>query len=802
MDICEALLAALDGSAVLFLGSGFSYGATTVRGDVKGVPELVSHLATITGLSTDDGLSYLTDSFVEQKGTDALLVLLREEFTAVSADLSQILLGRIPWKRVYTTNYDDVFEHAAKQSAIAYNSITLSDRPSAVPKSRQDSPLIIHINGYVGKLTRDSALTEIKLTDLSYHYDIATSPWLDLFRQDTESARAIFYVGYSHRDLDISRILVKNDSLQAKSFVFLGKTPSAVTLRHAARFGTTVSEDTAALADRVREAEQQYTPNQQYPLAYCIERFAPPKLIKSLQDADVFDLLMFGDLDQAFLWDSLHGGKQYAIQRTLSPNMVAHASTGSQIVVVHSMLGNGKTVSLELLKSILHDSGVHCFSVLKHGDSLEEEIDFALRADGQIAFFADDYGNWSDFLRTIAPQISRRIAIIVAARTLVHDIQIDLLENLFPEATITEFEIDKLDQAELSAISAFFDTYGIWGGKADLSETRKLTYLSNSEHNEWHAILLDFLSSDQIIKRLDELFRETKPGSVYYQPIVDLLILAAIQFKPSVNELVTLSGPIVLDLGFKKNPLVQQFVDFDRGETRLRSALAAKFILQRVANPNSIVASLTSLMQRLDSRRSISRSFAMLTTTLMRFATISSILPENQSGQASMQFYEKIKTLHACARWPLFWLQYAMAAIAANQLERAGKYFETAYALARKINWNSYQIDNHFARYLLLRAAASGDKNAALDDFREASKIIAREISENQRLHYPYRVAAEIGNVFTKYRDVFTTAQRHEIISFAKFLLSALERLPEFRKTQRYASDCYSAMQRIVASTS
>ncbi len=47
-----------------------------------------------------------------------------------------------------------------------------------------------------------------------------------------------------------------------------------------------------------------------------------------------------------------------------------------------------------------------------------------------------------------------------------------------------------------------------------------------------------------------------------------------------------------------------------------------------------------------------------------------------------MRVYEEIKGLSHCSRYPLFWLQYAIAALVTKDFQRSKAYFDTAYSLA------------------------------------------------------------------------------------------------------------------------
>jgi hypothetical protein len=129
--------------------------------------------------------------------------------------------------------------------------VTLSDNIKDVPK---DTVLCVHLNGFVGRLTRSSLWSEIKLTDTSYlTATVATSPWATFFRQDLELAPAVFFVGYSLAAIDVRRILFESPKLKEKCFFALGISPDAATVHRASRFGSVLKVDTQKLGADLTE---------------------------------------------------------------------------------------------------------------------------------------------------------------------------------------------------------------------------------------------------------------------------------------------------------------------------------------------------------------------------------------------------------------------------------------------------------------------------------------------------------------------------------------------------------------------
>jgi hypothetical protein len=166
-----------------------------------------------------------------------------------------------------------------------------------------------------------------------------------------------------------------------------------------------------------------------------------------------------------------------------------------------------------------------------------------------------------------------------------------------------------------------------------------------------------------------------------------------------------------------------------------------------------------------------------------------------------IRYYESIKNLGGCKRNPLFWLQYAIACLFFSDLERAETYFDTAYSFARDRNYDTYQIDNHYARFLLIKSITKGEAATSMSAFREVRRIVNQQI-QRERLHYPYRVAAGYKDFWDKFGAGLTQEERKEVERAAAFVAERIQRLPERYQAQRYVSECRQSMQYVVEQAS
>ncbi len=191
---------------------------------------------------------------INKFGSAKLYDLLVGELTDGKTDRRLSDLFKLPWRRIYTTNYDNAIENARKSTRGAH-SYTLDTQARTVPDGA-----VVHLNGFIESVTPQSIGAGLRLTDLSY----ATSSfeknreWSQFFRNDLRVSRAILFVGYSLADLDIARILIAESALKEKTAFFVAPDSDEVEVASLEPYGTVHLGGIDELFQRVDEGRKAY----------------------------------------------------------------------------------------------------------------------------------------------------------------------------------------------------------------------------------------------------------------------------------------------------------------------------------------------------------------------------------------------------------------------------------------------------------------------------------------------------------------------------------------------------------------
>ena len=108
--------AILEGSAILFVGAGLSFLSKNKNGTTLPNGELLKQLHTETGTKKVFPLEKISSFYVKKFGSARLYEYLLNALTVHSMSKELVDFYKLPWRRIYTTNYDNAIEFARHSS--------------------------------------------------------------------------------------------------------------------------------------------------------------------------------------------------------------------------------------------------------------------------------------------------------------------------------------------------------------------------------------------------------------------------------------------------------------------------------------------------------------------------------------------------------------------------------------------------------------------------------------------------------------------------------------------------------------
>lgn len=338
------------GTSILFLGAGFSAEATNANDEnIKDVSALITYLLGKVDIVSSDGydLDTAAEEFQKIHGDEATVIALHSNFRTKAYTDDQATIVTQPWRRIYTTNYDDVIETICSDNR---KSITTLGMKDPVSQPMPGTTQLLHIYGNIGKASAQEFAATFLLTERQRdNSPFLKSPWMRAFHDDVLAASSLVFVGFSLTDIDIRRLLglMPPEVLQKIHFVNHPSTKQPI-LTRLGKFGTPHPIGLSALAAHLG-TKRPGAPVRTYmalPVAMQ-EMFFTPKVTASISATDIERLFISGapDLNKLSQADISAEPGAYTISRSRNAyTRAGNNASGSMPILVNSEIGNGKTI--------------------------------------------------------------------------------------------------------------------------------------------------------------------------------------------------------------------------------------------------------------------------------------------------------------------------------------------------------------------------------------------------------------------------------------------------------------------------
>lgn len=625
----------------------------------------------------------------------------------------------------------------------------------------------------IGKLN-----SEFKLTNKSYlTEEFRKSDWLSLFRTDLLTAKVIFFVGYSMQyDLDIQRLVSSLDNIQEKTFFIMRDGESTINQFLVKKYGNVHPIGTEQFALKIEDVKHTYTPSPikltKYLCFICHPNIQEPKEIK---DSDVFNFLTQGEFDSTNIYYSTISpiDYKYCIHRTKLSKVCDTINAGTKNYLVHASLGNGKSVFVDALSSLLTAQGYKVYRYYRYMATFASELETICKEHDKTVLIFEDYSSCIENLK-IFQQLRTDQILILSERSFVNEANYDTVCSMFGEFSCIDINI--LDDEEVQALANLLTEYGFWTIMRNSSKNS--SFIIEQCHRNLRNVILQLLNAPDIISRFKTIIDSVRSKNGYYESIIFLLIASVSQIRLGIEDLAeAIDIDQINSPRFKSDPIVREFVDFDSNRIKSKSSLLSQSLLSQIFNTDIVVDTMIKVMQNLNNYGS-NKVAKDVMRRLMTFTNVQSILNADDPSHKYnlLRYYESIKSMKSCRCNPHFWLQYAIVMLSERDYSRAKCYFDAAYKYGNNINdFDTYQIDNHYARYILSNELQSGIATTCMEAFKHAHAILMDTKHKLEVRFYPYKVARLYYPFYEKFFKSMRDYEKKEFLMSCQAMLSRLE---------------------------
>lgn len=764
------------GRSILVIGAGFSSSATNIND--KKMPtsgQLSDILSKEIGEELGSELEDISSLYIEEKGRGNLVKILKNNFTSKTTTTAQKLIANAPWKRVYTTNYDNVFERSCN-----YYSPDIITRTSS-PKSCQNSRACIHLNGFIENIDEDNFDSEIMLTNEHYlTNELDKSPWAQFIRADFHSSMNIFFVGYSLYDFDITKILYQSNIKNKIFFIQPENLPRSKSLKferygHLSKIG--IEDFSTLIADRKKDKN----PDLDHGFLSNFREITFEDLSPEEPRIELMKpLLSKGHINiNAILWDISQNSSMY---RVLRPQMERSSpefldKEDSTTFFITGNIGSGKKLYIEELTLRYFQHGYKCFKFDGLSEDISEDIEYLnYRSErDQVLVVFPDYYNHENLIKAIRSGVPKCILVTSSS---VAALELSRTKPFDGLTVFTPINLEKLSPEEIDLWDKLLERNALWGEKAGNSSNSRKNFIKKSCKSQLRDLLLYLFDQEQIKSEIRTLFQSAmKEGKNSTSQMTKFLAISASNYDPSLSEVQEILGIDFAKLiSNGKSRWVHELFSMNDGRRSITSAIFAQYLIREFVSDTEIIEELSDLAVNLDRISKNNRNFSKIRYFPLRYSFIERLFSPESKREKLVNYYEKLRQLNLGIRQPQFWLQYAIARMSFFDYDSAEDYFNTAYLQSkRRIDYDTYQIDNHYARFLIESSIYENVWNNSWDKFDKAHKIITKQMKSQEKGHYPYRVA----NLYIEFIEAFEKCYSN---SQLETFLNFLEEIEEFNQ--------------------
>ena len=798
-ELCETLDDVFSGAAVLFIGAGFSMGANDSFGrQVLSTDDLANEIRKLAGISASEGanlgdLAEYCES--EQSLRSELVNLLSERLTGCSPQHLQVCLLELPWRSIFTTNFDDVAEQALKNKEIQIitpNSMSDGILPKKTP--------LYYLHGRALDVSEGHVDPKFVLSETNY---------IDLSKDNTELysalenevavARRIVFIGYSIRDTEIAGRLFRIDGFSQRSTIITGMDQSRLMKNRLRKFGD-VFEIGAEGFQRISESYLSNSSNfanstTSSNLGFVLRR-EPCKPIESVGAKHVEILLLSGRFEmEAYLAHSADNRAEnpYCVTRTDKISKIFDPKAKSNRFVVTSDLGNGKTT---FCHQVISEGLTRGYDVVQIENCLQEqfdELDKLLSDDKKRVYIIDDYPRYQKFANYIGKRLPGNCILVVTIRRDLDEVghaQISTYLN----GTTREIDLNKLDPSELADWDKLLERWGFWGERIKFESAERIDFIRKVCGSENRSILVSIFRSSTIAERIKQTvhhFVARNPNEK--RAFIAVLINAMCQNHVDWSQIVRW---LSIDENCFKQSVLESPVATLTGRARhwyeFSSATLADFILNNFEFDVELVVSVyTDIVKNTATssadRRSGPNSVENL-KELMKFRFLTRLFASNNNSEKIISaVYHRLSKVKKIREHDQFYLQYAMARMDVGDLPAAERYLNTAIGLVEKKGGGYGLRQIHDQRIRLIFRKYSLPQNVlnnaqvytAVEDLKSALK------ANNEFVIYPLRSAQHISDFLDVRIDEIDDTLRTTIESVIDQMLEIVKNTTRLERSQK-----------------
>ncbi len=399
----------------------------------------------------------------------------------------------------------------------------------------------------------------------------------------------------------------------------------------------------------------------------------------------------------------------------------------ARCLLVHSRLGNGKTIFMYILAHALSRQGYRCFWLHNDAPFLQRDVEI-LKTFNKSAIFFDSYDAAIVFIEQLS-EMPSDTKFVVAIRTSVQEVRLHEILSRLP-SRLERIDLNGIQRDDIQAFRELFDATGL-GGKDAESTLRK--------SRDFRDVVLGLYENTIIKKKIDREFSPLLEDREFRSVFVVSHLLKWIGHDVDVAFARSVTHSDAYAAIAKHQEISGDIFSLTDDSIGVRSAVFSEYLIQNHLSTWDIMECVYSIIVEAVKRKR-SRGYQAILSSLMRVSLLRRALRGDADRVAAMKaLFERLRRDVDVNREPLFWLQYSILMTEDEELGTAERFIRTAYERASENpGFHTFQIDTYALKLFLLieEKERDGDRVKRFDEIVNKVERV-REIfgEESRRLH-------------------------------------------------------------------
>ena len=401
-----------------------------------------------------------------------------------------------------------------------------------------------------------------------------------------------------------------------------------------------------------------------------------------------------------------------------------------ECLLIHSRIGNGKTIFLHILSYVLSQRGYRCVWVRPNALLLPEDLEILGSMNNVVVFF-DSYSVAVDFIRELQGVGCSKF--VVAVRTAVQEVRLHEIQSALPDS-FGRVSLNGLTGQERKHFSVLLDKSGV--------RARELERVIDSAR-DFRDVVVSLYGHTEIKKKISEEFGPLLEDTDFKTVFAVIHILTWIGEDVEAGFVRSVTNKDSYAALAKYRATTGDVFSLDDDNISVRSPLFAEYLIQHHLTTEDVMEGVYAILTH-SVRRKAERRYRAILSGLMRTSVLQRAVNADPDHFVSLEhLFERLAQDSEMNREPLFWLQYCILMTQADNLQLAEGFLRTAYSRAAdSIGFRTFQIDTFALKLFLMieQHDQEGSRVQRLEEILQKVNEVREMIGDTSRRYHAIQV--------------------------------------------------------------